>query len=85
MASYRIAVEWIALNDGAGDTPNGMAWSAAHDDVSGLVTVCLVADVFGKDQDLVADDVLRARGFRKPRVAAGGGRAASGHQAQPMP
>lgn len=70
MATYRDAIEWIAANDGAGDTPDGMEWSAALDLVAGQVTVCLVADVFNKDQAVVAADVLRARGFRKPRAAA---------------
>lgn len=69
MASYREAVQWIAHNDGAGDTPATMTWAEAFDAVDGLVTVCLVADVFSKDQETVAADVLRARGFRKPRGA----------------
>jgi hypothetical protein len=44
-----------------------MSWAEAFDQVDGLVTVCLVADVFNKDQATVAADVLRARGFKKPR------------------
>ena len=67
MAIYREAVQWIADNDSAGDTPATMTWAEAFAGVDGLVSVCLVADVFGKDQDTVAADVLRARGFRKPR------------------
>ncbi len=67
MASYKDAVSWIAANDGAGDTPNGMDYAMAHDDVKGLISVCLVADVWGKVQDEVAVDVLRERGFKRPR------------------
>lgn len=68
MATYRDAIAWIAANDGAGDTPEGLSWEQVFDMVDGLVTVCLVADVFGKDQAAVAAEVLRARGFRKPRA-----------------
>ncbi len=67
MASYKDAVFWIAANDGAGDTPDGMEYPAAHDEVRGMISVCLVADVWGKVQDEVAVDVLRQRGFKKPR------------------
>lgn len=66
MATYRDAVAWIAANDGAGDTKQDMDWDQAFSWVDGLVTVCLVADTFGKDQADVAGDVLRKRGFRKP-------------------
>ena len=72
MAIYRDAIQWIADNDWAGDTPTNLTWTEAFAGVDGLVTVCLVADVFGKDQDTVAVDVLRARGFRKPRAASAG-------------
>lgn len=71
MASYRDAVHWIAHNDGAGDTPARLSWAEAFEQVDGLTTVCLVADVFGKDQERVAADVLRERGFKKPRRSAG--------------
>ena len=67
MASYQDAIHWIAHNDGAGDTPASMSWAEAFDQVDGLVTVCLVADVFNKAQATVATDVLRARNFKKPR------------------
>lgn len=67
MATYKDAVEWIAVNDAAGDTPEGMEWDEAEQVVRCLTTVCLVADVFGKDQDAVSTDVLKVRGFRKPR------------------
>jgi len=72
MAIYRDAIQWIADNDSAGDTPTNLTWTEAFAGVDGLVTVCLVADVFGKDQDTVAADVLHARGFRKPRAASAG-------------
>lgn len=68
MASYKDAVQWIALNDSAADTPEGMSWEEAFPGVDGLVTICMAADLFGKDQHTVAEDVLRARGFRKPRA-----------------
>jgi hypothetical protein len=52
--SYRNAVAWIALNDSPADN-DPVEW------LSGLVTVCLVADLFGVDQKEVAADVLRYR------------------------
>jgi len=64
---YADAVLWIAQNDGVGDTPAGMPWDEAMTNVDGAVTVCLVADVFRTDQREVAADVLRKRGFRKPK------------------
>ncbi len=67
MATYKDAIHWIAMNDAAGDTPEGMAWDEAEQAVRTLTTVCLVADVFNKNQDAVAGDVLKARGFRKER------------------
>lgn len=67
MARYTDAVEWIALNDSAGDTPAGMDFDDAFDNARNLVSTCLVADVFGVDQDKVGMDVLRVRGFSKPR------------------
>jgi len=68
MASYKEAVAWIAANDGAGDTREGMDYAAAHGDVRCMISVYLVADVWGKVQDEVAIDVLRERGFKKPRA-----------------
>lgn len=68
MASYKDAIHWIAHNDSAGDTPSSMTWDEALAGVDNLVTVCLVADVFNKPEAMVAEDVLRARGFRKPRI-----------------
>jgi len=68
MATYADAIRWIADNDGAGDTPTSMSWEEAHEIVYGQVTVCLVADVFQKDQHVIASDVLRQRGLRAPRA-----------------
>lgn len=68
MASYKVAVQWIAQNDSSGGTPSSMTWDEAFAGVDNLVTVCLVADVFNKPEAMVAEDVLRARGFRKPRT-----------------
>jgi hypothetical protein len=53
-ASYREAVEWIALNDSAGDDD-------PPEILSGLVTVCLIADLFGESTERVARDVIRVR------------------------
>ncbi len=52
---YLDAVIWISENDSPGD----------DDDVeilSGLVTVCMVADLFNIASDIVAQDVLSCRG-----------------------
>jgi len=51
-ASYREATRWIALNDSPGDS---------DDDVESLITVLLVADIFGVSTERVARDVLRVR------------------------
>lgn len=67
MAKYQEAVEWIAANDGWGDTPAGMPWATALEFVVGQVTVCMVSDVFSKNEQDVAAAVLRARGFVEPR------------------
>lgn len=67
MASYAQAVQWIALNDSPADTPTGMEAEAAFDSVRNLLSVCLVADVWGIDQQQVAIDVLKARGIKVPR------------------
>lgn len=50
-ASYRHAVQWIALNDDTTDL-------RAEDPVA-TVTVCLVADLFGKSEEAVIADVVR--------------------------
>jgi len=71
MATYKDAIRWIANNDGAGDTPSSMAREDAFRFVRHQTTVCLIADVFDKDQDTVAGAVLKQRGLRAPRVARG--------------
>lgn len=55
-ASYRYGVEWIAVNDDAGS-------SDATDipSVSGYISTLLLADLFGKEPDDVACDVVKYR------------------------
>ena len=53
-ASYRHAVWWIAMNDDYDLTGD-------EEEVFGIVSVALVADVFEVDQRKVARDVVRAR------------------------
>lgn len=55
-ASYREAVAWIAHNDEAGSDD-----ALAPEWVSVYVTVGLVADIFRKNQETVAADVIRYR------------------------
>ena len=52
-ASYREAVQWIAVNDEPGEKDVEV--------MQGMISVCLVADIFGADQAVVAKDVMRAR------------------------
>ncbi len=52
-ASYRFGVEWIALNDEPGEMDSEV--------VSGLISTCLLADLFGKDQEKVAADIIQFR------------------------
>jgi hypothetical protein len=52
---YRRAVEWIA----AEDEPDEMH----RPTVAAMVSVALVADIFGKDADAVARSVIRRRHF----------------------
>lgn len=67
MATYQDAVSWIAANDAAGDTPEGMEYTEAYSIVHGMISLCLVVDLWEKEQGVVAVDVLRKRGFKKPR------------------
>lgn len=53
---YRFAVEWVALNDGAGDDD-----ARSVDAVAGLVSVLLVADLYEKEPAEVARAVVRVR------------------------
>lgn len=56
--TYREAITWIAVEDAPGDND-------PPDMLRGYLTVCLVAclvaDLFGKDQDQVALDVYKER------------------------
>lgn len=56
-ASYRSAVQWIADND----EPMIEDWR----DMTDLLTVVLVADLFGKDARDVASDVVARRIVQK--------------------
>lgn len=56
-ASYREACDWIAQFDEAG---NG-ASSFDEEEVAGLVTVVLLADIFDVESAKVAKDVVRRR------------------------
>jgi hypothetical protein len=51
MARYKDAIQWMVAND---DTE----WCRNGDPLS--VTACLVADLFGKDDDQVRKDLERA-------------------------
>jgi len=55
-ASYREAVEWIALND-----DNGAPDAREADAVAGLISTILVAHLFGVERERVARDVVRYR------------------------
>jgi len=55
-AGYRRAVLWIAHNDSNGDSD-----ALELDAVSWLVSVCLVADLFGKKNEEVGAAVIRER------------------------
>ena len=52
-ASYRLGVEWIALNDEPADCD--------VDNVASYISTCLLADLFGKDTAQVAAAVVRYR------------------------
>jgi hypothetical protein len=51
-ASYRHGVSWIALNDEP---------ILDADQITGLISIGLLADLFGKDPETVAADVIRYR------------------------
>jgi len=55
-ASYRQAIEWVALNDSAAD---GDAFEP--EPVSYLVSAALVADIFDVPSERVGRDVVRRR------------------------
>ena len=55
-ASYRAAIEWVALNDSAADD------DALDAEVAGqLITAALVADIFGVTSEKVGRDIVRVR------------------------
>lgn len=68
MASYKSAVSWVACNDAAGDTPEGMDYVDAFHTVRSMISALLVADVWCKNAGDVAIDILRERGFKRPRA-----------------
>lgn len=51
---YRFGVAWIAENDNPGD-------NEGVDQVAGYVSVLLLADLFGKEPERVAQDIVRYR------------------------
>lgn len=51
---YKFGVEWIALNDAAGD-------DEPAEQMTGYISVALLADLFGKDAENVAKDVYAYR------------------------
>lgn len=57
--SYRVGVEWIALNDNAGEDRPGN--EDAEENVAGYISTCLLADLFGVEPKRVAKDVMRMR------------------------
>ena len=59
-ASYRAAIEWIALNDDAGSKD-----ALIPEVVSGYVSSVLVADLFGVEDSKVGADVVRFRQKQK--------------------
>ena len=57
MPSYKKAVEWIATQDEPAEENVG--------EVASLISVCLVADLWGKGETTVAVDVLAYRRKRR--------------------
>jgi predicted P-loop ATPase/GTPase len=51
--TYKKAVEWIAINDEPSETD--------LEEISGFLTVTLIADLFNIDEQVVAKDVLKIR------------------------
>lgn len=52
-ASYRKGVEWIAWNDEPEDLD--------PESIAGFISTTLLADLFGKEADVVAADIVRHR------------------------
>lgn len=57
-ASYRAGVAWIAENDGSGD-PDAVRVNV--EEIRGLISVLLLADLFEVESLRVAEDVVRYR------------------------
>lgn len=57
-ASYRAGVRWIAVNDEPAEYDAEV--------VAALISVLLLADLFGVEPERVARDVLRERQRREP-------------------
>lgn len=57
--TYREAVQWIALNDNAGNGDD-------HASIAGYVSTLLVADLFGAEPYTVATDIERTRAGAGP-------------------
>lgn len=55
-ASYREGIAWIAMND---DPDSSDAYDLEQ--LSGLISVLLLADLFGVDPEKVAKDVIKHR------------------------
>ena len=55
---YKFAVEWISFND----EPMVTHLTEKKDEISSLISVVLVADLFEKTPEKVAKDVLKYRG-----------------------
>lgn len=59
MARIREAIEWIADNDNNGeDTPEN---PDAEVNVAGYISTALVADLFGKSTEYIAEKVMAIR------------------------
>lgn len=65
-ASYREAVSWIALNDGNGDDCR-----LDVEEVRGMTTTILIADIFDQDTREVAAAIVRFRKKEDKAEAAG--------------
>lgn len=60
-ASYREAVRWIALNDNSGSNDTVL-------EVRGYVSTLFVADLFSKDENEVAEAIIRERNREQLRA-----------------
>ena len=76
-ASYREGVEWIALNDNAGDDDpekcgtDGEAQREMIGNIAGYISTLLLADLFGADPAMVAHDIFRKRAQAAEKVRLG--------------